>query len=166
MVQKIALAQHFGIPTPLLDWSHSPYVAAYFAVADPRLEENSDVTFSIYALNASSFPATHPHESEEESLRDSIDLCQFIDTSAFFSRRIARQMGCFTYQTFPGCLREWLSTRSEISVPFRIYSVSGSRWQILRELELMGIVGGNLFDDMDHLARDVIMSELMNSQKC
>jgi hypothetical protein len=57
IIELMALAQHYGVPTLLLDWSKRSFVAAYFAASDAlsRGAWLTDSKIAIWALNISNF---------------------------------------------------------------------------------------------------------------
>ncbi len=98
-----AIAQHYGFPTTLLDWSFDPLCALYFAVVEAlsRLAAEdgsyslSDGCFSIWALNLDYFKnriATAAKEDEDDV--QELLICTY---NYHNNRNIIAQKGLFTY---------------------------------------------------------------------
>jgi len=119
-----ALGQHYGLATPLLDWSESPYVAAYFAFCEDSFERKG--TASVFCL---SLPLINNRISDLKSELgdgfDAGDVVRFISPLADDNARLVHQRGLFTICQSHLCLKEWVRTY-----------FSGSRETPLVELQI------------------------------
>lgn len=60
-IEFLAFLRHHGFPSPLLDWSESPYVAAFFALRELDPDESKNPCIHIY---------THPKAGENGAKKD------------------------------------------------------------------------------------------------
>lgn len=92
--ELIVLAQHHGLPTRLLDWSHNPLVALFFAV-----QSNDESDAAVYALEAGVVLDVMDTKELGKHPLELQDTRQFVPNSS--SPRVFAQSSVFTVHSEP-----------------------------------------------------------------
>jgi len=96
LYELMALAQHHGIPTRLLDWTAIPYVAVYFAASQAmdfqKVKWEDGTRLAVWALNT-------------ERLSRYNESVKLITPNGAITPHIPAQTGCFTIHTQEGYRR-------------------------------------------------------------
>jgi len=133
----LAIGQHHGLPTRLLDWTRNPLVACYFAV-----EEECGDDSVIYAYHNKSYISIEKHPEPFEYNK----VGKFIPRH--LTPRIAAQAGLFTIHSDP--YKPFESDEIEkIIIPNRI------RLDLKWTLNQYGIERFSLFPGLDGLANHI-----------
>ncbi len=134
----IVLAQHYGLPTNLLDWTSNPLVALYFAV-----NENFRKDGAVWVISSDMLP-----ELTDENLSNKPNEA-FTFLPSHISSRITTQSSFFTYHRNP---RLVISKHKQMQKLFKKIIIKKEiKPNIIMELNKLGINQFSLFPGLDGL---------------
>jgi len=144
--RQLVLAQHYRLPTRLLDWSTKPLVGLYFAVEEEARHKN-DGAIHVYSANMKrAFTVSALAEKNEHPPLYDFDSAVGLLWPPDIDSRVTGQGSIFTISTKP---RDPVSRTPKFIVP------ADHKKRILRELRLLGITRSHLFPDMENIARSL-----------
>jgi hypothetical protein len=168
----LALAQHHGLPTRLLDWTFSPFVALHIATEDPRRFDRDGVVWAIDYVAARRFLPARLREAlavegsdvftvevlaqVAPSLRDFDALRRkpfvvFLEPPSM-DERIVNQFALFSLMSRPDArLDRWLEGHPDLGR--RIIIPASLKWEIRDKLDQANITERVLYPGLDGLSR-------------
>lgn len=144
--QILSAGQHYGLPTRLLDWSYSIYIASFFAFS----QKSSSPYAAIWVINTE-------HEIWKGEYGVSIEKSHILE-----NERQKYQYGIFTRnQTINNTLEEYVEECSKrCNVDGALYKITlptSERGSVLHDLEMMGINYYSLFRGLEGCAKEAVL---------
>jgi hypothetical protein len=168
----LALAQHHGLPTRLLDWTYSPYIAMHFATIDVTVAPRDGVIWMVdYDRTNELLPERlrriladeGSHVFTAEMLEHAAGTLQEFDSVSrqpvllFFEppsldSRIVNQFALFSLLSSPlASLDDWLSHHP--GVARRVTIPAELKWEVRDKLDQANVNERVLFPGLEGLSR-------------
>jgi hypothetical protein len=138
----LALGQHYGLPTRLLDWTESPYIAAFFAFNRSALWGAADKQVAIWVLDSEN-PIWSSHYGVE-----------ILDVPSFGNQRIRNQSGKFTLSKTPfAALEDYVEAHGDTGALQRYLLPASESTRALADLDAMGIHHATVYPEIEGAAQ-------------
>lgn len=168
----LAVAQHHGLPTRLLDWTYSPLVALHFVTDNPATFDRDGVVWCVdYHETSRQLPEVLARVLHAEgasvftsemldSVASSLPALDALDGGPFvlfleppsLDERIVNQYAVFSLMSSPlSDLRDWLAEHPGVSR--RLVVPAALKWEIRDKLDQMNVTERVLFPGPDGLCR-------------
>jgi hypothetical protein len=167
----LALAQHHGLPTRLIDWTYSPFVALHFATENPATYAHDGIVWCVNFVRAhellpkplrtllerehsdaltvemlSGFESLHAYDS-----LSSEPFVAFVEPPSL-DDRIRNQFALFSMVSDPALgLDDWLQHHGDLVR--RVVIPAELKWELRDKLDQANINERTLFPGLDGLSR-------------
>lgn len=154
LAEFLAFLQHSGFPTPLLDWTASPYIAAYFAFEGVNHFSPQTEKVAVFSFDQRKWSSTY------KQIYDFADFTRHVSIlrpRQVGNHKLAVQQGCFTVTNIKDVEQHIRLNESDERKFLTKYELDvRERPKVMRELSLMGISAIQLMPSVEAVCKKVV----------